>query len=128
VTDQHEAPVLHTRSIWHLDTEAADAVIDVDHVYLPEGSFPCADCGNPGHDPGFVGLFAAETDDEDDITARVNILLTAAEAILLADRLTRAAHLVLESQEDAPDVEREAARFTRMVPDAEPEGPGQPEA
>jgi len=51
-------------------------------------------------------------------------LLTAEEALVLANRLQRAASLVMESEEDTPDVEREAARFTaparlRPVPPAE---------
>jgi len=38
-------------------------------------------------------------------------MLTPDEALLLADRLKRAADLVLETLEDPPDLEREAARF-----------------
>jgi len=36
------------------------------------------------------------------------------EALELANRLQRAASLVFEFQEDNPDIEREAARFTVM--------------
>jgi len=82
-----------------------EGVIGVDHIYLAEGAFDCTDCGQPGHDPGHVGLTA----DDGDLIARM--VLTAAEALVLANRLTRAASLVLESEEQVPDVEREAARF-----------------
>jgi hypothetical protein len=41
-------------------------------------------------------------------------LLSAEEALLLADRLQRAAHLVLETDEDLPDPEREYRRYRGM--------------
>ena len=43
--------------------------------------------------------------------AKATCLLTAEEALLLADRLQRAAHLVLETDEDLPDPEREYRRY-----------------
>jgi hypothetical protein len=43
-------------------------------------------------------------------------LMSAEQALMLANRLTRAANLVLESEEDVPDVEREAARFGPVAP------------
>jgi hypothetical protein len=39
------------------------------------------------------------------------VLLFPDQALLLANRLIRAANLVMESDEGLPDVEREAARF-----------------
>jgi len=39
-------------------------------------------------------------------------MLGAADALLLADRITRAVHLVLEAEEDLPDVEREYLRHS----------------
>jgi hypothetical protein len=79
-----------------------EANITVDHVYLPEGAGGTCHCGNPVHDPGLVGLSL-----NDDCA-----LLTAEQALLLANRLQRAASLILESGEAPPDVEREAARYT----------------
>jgi hypothetical protein len=40
-----------------------------------------------------------------------SMVMTPEDALMLANRLTRAANLVLETMEDAPDVEREAARY-----------------
>ena len=103
---QHDHVHFRTRNIWHaiLDDDE-ETCIAVDHIYLPDGSFTCEDCGRPGHDPGMVGLIVG------DGAAQMEPEL----ALLLADRLTRAAHLVLESQEEPPDVEREAARFGAPV-------------
>jgi hypothetical protein len=88
-----------------------DTVIVVEHVYTPEGAVACDDCGAPAHDPGMVGLvISSEPDDEDEPDFR-SVLMTAEDALTLANRLTRAANLVFESQEDNPDIEREAARY-----------------
>lgn len=118
---EHEAIPVRTRNVGTLHPEGDDSMIIVDHVYMAEGSFRCDDCGKPGHDPGMVGLFVSEGDADDDGNASVS--LTAAEALVLANRLQRAAGLILESGEDHPDIEREAARFS--IPD---ELPGLPEA
>lgn len=107
---------LRTRTVYVLHGEIGGDHITVDHVYAPEGAFPCDECGKPGHDPGMVGL-AMSGDDQQFATA----MLTAEEALVLANRLQRAASLVMESDEDVPDVEREAARFT-VVEDE----PGEP--
>lgn len=105
----HEHVQLRTRTIGMIWPEA-DAEpgihIAVDHVYLPEGSFPCGDCGEPGHDPGLVGLAIHGGED-----SAKSALLTPEEALTLANRLQRAASLVYESMEDSADIEREAARF-----------------
>lgn len=104
MTNEHhpEAVPLRTRTIWFLPLDDQDSSVSVDHVYIAEGAAgPCQDCGKPAHDPGFVGLMVGEE----------NALLTAEEALTLANRLQRAASLVLESGEDVPDIEREAARF-----------------
>lgn len=84
------------------------SAISVDHVFLPEGAFTCDDCGEPGHDPGGVGLFL---DEGEEGSPFARALLTPEEALVLANRLQRAASLVLESLEDVADIEREAARF-----------------
>ena len=83
-----------------------DTMIWIDHVFATGTS--------PHDDPGYVGLTVAE----DDIKA--TCLLTAQEALLLADRLQRAAHLVLETDEDLPDPEREYRRHRG----SEAAGPG----
>ncbi len=46
--------------------------------------------------------------------AGARVQLEVYEALELANRLQRAASLVFEFQEDNPDIEREAARFTVM--------------
>ena len=81
-----------------------DAMVIVEHVYEPDGVDTCH-CGAPTHDPGMVGLVVAHGEES------TGVMLFAEEALTLANRLTRAATLVLESMEDTPDIEREAARF-----------------
>jgi hypothetical protein len=85
-----------------------DIMIWVDHVFT---------LGNGPDDPfdeGYVGLTVTEDDSTDSehlrLGAKVTCLLTVEEALLLADRLQRAAHLVLETDEDLPDPEREYRR------------------
>jgi hypothetical protein len=73
-----------------------DTMIWIDHVFAVDAS--------PYDDAGYVGLTVAEDD------TKATCLLTAEEALLLADRLQRAAHLVLETGEDLPDPEREYRR------------------
>jgi hypothetical protein len=48
--------------------------------------------------------------------------LTAEEALLLADQLTRGAHLVLETGEDLPGAEREYQRLIRSRPAGDENG------
>ena len=107
MTEQHPEHVhSRTRNIWHtmLDDGEGDedgTFIAVDHLYLPDGSFNCQDCGAPGHDPGMVGLIVGDG----------SALLEPELALTLANRIARAANLILESMEQPPDIEREAARF-----------------
>ena len=106
-----EASSLRTRSLLHMDLDGDEdeAFIAVDHIYLPEGEAgACDHCHRPAHDPGMVGIIVSEG----------QAALTAEQALLLANRLTRAASLVLESEEDCPDIEREAARFAAHDQDA----------
>ena len=91
---------LRSRSVLHMDIEDQDTFIGVDHVYFPEGTGTCH-CGKPSHDPGLVGVIIGDE----------TVLLSAEEALTVANRLTRAANLVLESEEGTPDLEREAARY-----------------
>ena len=81
-----------------------NVTITIDHVFTDEN------CPH-GHpvDEGFVGLMV----EDEEAAGRAGALLTAAEALLLADRLTRAANLVLELDEDLPDAEREYRRHSR---------------
>jgi len=103
MTEPHpEAVPLRTRTLLFMPLEDQDSAVCVDHVYLAEGEAgTCEHCGGQAHDPGQVGLIVGEE----------NVLLTAEEALVIANRLTRAAELVLESMEDAPDLERDMARF-----------------
>src|SRR5499427_10868772 len=83
-----------------------DTMIWIDHVFTMGLS--------PEDDPGYVGLTVTEDDSSEDrarLGAKATCLLTAEEALLLADRLQRAAHLVLETDEDLPDPEREYRRY-----------------
>jgi len=82
-----------------------DTVIIVEHVYEP-GTAPCHGCGEHAHDPGTVGMIVSRDDEQP-----VAVSMSAEDALLLANRLERAAGIVLELGEDAPDIEREAARF-----------------
>lgn len=88
-----------------------DTVITVEHVYEPDGTSVCDDCGRPAHDPGMVGLVISSLDDEDGEPDAVPVLMSAEDALTLANRLTRAASLVLESEEGLPDIERDMARY-----------------
>jgi hypothetical protein len=87
-----------------------DTVIIVEHVYEPEGASTCEHCGDAAHDPGMVGL-VINSEDGDGTPSVSSVLLTAEDALVLANRLQRGASLVLESAEDNPDIEREAAKF-----------------
>jgi hypothetical protein len=83
----------------------------IEHVYLPEGAAgKCChdDCGNPAHDPGMAGLVLGDE----------TVLLSAEEALTVANRLTRVANLILESEEDRPDIERDIARFAASAEEA----------
>jgi hypothetical protein len=90
---------LHARNIGRVFT-ADDDEIAVDHLY-DHDSEPCPNCGGKCITAGLVGL----------VLNTESAMLTPDEALLLADRLKRAADLVLETLEDPPDLEREAARF-----------------
>ncbi len=83
-----------------------EIMIWIDHVFTM-GT-------DPDDDPGYVGLTVTEDDtaevDRVRLGAKATCLLSAEEALLLADRLQRAAHLVLETDEDLPDPEREYRR------------------
>lgn len=102
------------RTIGRLYPGDGRSFVVVDHVFAPEGVLFCGECGDPAHDPGMVGLLLDEDADDEEVPP-AEVLLTYEEALVLANRLQRAAALVLESGEERPDIEREAARFA--VPD-----------
>ena len=111
MTEQHpdhdpEHVCTRVRNIWHtvLDDGPGDddgTFLAVDHLYLPEGSFTCSDCGGPGHDPGMVVLRVGDE----------AALLDEDVALVLANRLQRVVNLILESREAPADIERDMARF-----------------
>lgn len=101
--DEHEQ--LEIRNIGFLGTIMGEDNIAIDHVFSMNNR-ECPECGGESEDEGFVGLMI--NDDESDNHA--SILLTAEEALLLANRLQRAAEVVLESDEDLPNPEREYRR------------------
>lgn len=114
MTENHpEAVPLKYRTVLTMSADSETGVVSVDHVYLPDGSFHCDDCGKPGHDPGMVSLVV--DDEVQELPSRV--LLSAAEALVVANRLQRAASLILESDEDEPDLVREVNRFGAEPPD-----------
>lgn len=105
----HEHPAPRERNI--ADFETADGTsIRIDHLFIAaEDLEPCPNCGGQCVSAGLVGLVLDE----------VPAVLSPEEALMVANRLTRAANLVLETLEDAPDPEREAVRFG-AVPDFPP--------
>jgi hypothetical protein len=86
-----------------------DTTIWIEHVFTIRTSPD----GDP--DKGYVGLTITGDDAGDaevlGVAAKLSCLLTAEEALLLADRLQRAAQFVLETDEDLPDPEREYRRY-----------------
>ena len=96
---------LRSRTIGTVLAEASDTEIAVEHVYFPEGQITCDGCGS-GHDPGMVGMIIDGGEENN-----ASLLLTPEEALLLANRLTRGANLVLESAEQPADIERDIARL-----------------
>lgn len=111
---EHTHVPMRRRIVGRLHPNDGESFVVVDHVFAAEGSLACAECGKPTHDPGMIGLLVDE-DAEDMDTPPAEVLLTYQEALVLANRLERAAALVLEAGEERPDVEREAARF--VIPD-----------
>jgi hypothetical protein len=86
-------------------------VIQVHHIYRTN-PIPCpsGDCPGSSHiDPGQVNLSLASYEAEG--TQERRAFLNPFEALMLADRLTRAAHFVLETQEGVPSAERELRRL-----------------
>lgn len=120
MTSQPEVFPIRERTLGCMHMDDDGTTVTVQHVFAREGSFVCDDCGKPGHDPGFVRVVL------DDGECEMHALLTAEMALLLANRLTRGASLILESAEDVPDIEREAAKFSapgEVQPEPESDDP-----
>jgi hypothetical protein len=100
---EHPGPVIRERLILSMEVSGDAAEVQVGHVY-PAGTVPCPDCGEACESAGCVSL---------DVLADGPALLAPEEALLIANRLTRAANLVLETMEGPPDIDREAARLGR---------------
>lgn len=113
MTEHTHVPV-RNRTVGRLHPGDGSSFVVVDHVFAAPGTLHCDECGKPALDPGMIGLLVDE-DVDDEETPPSEVLLTYEEALVLANRLQRAAALVLEAGEERPDVEREAARFA--VPD-----------
>jgi hypothetical protein len=88
------------RTVGGITAEDDGVRVWVDHVYTMENGKD----GRP--EPGHVGLSVHQDHDG------VGVLLTPDDALVIANRLQRAANLVMESGEDLPDVEREYRRHT----------------
>jgi len=86
-----------------------DILVQVDHIF---GTTPeVRDCGRPHADPGLVGLTVAPDGADPEDPSVYRLLLTAEAALVLANRLQRAASLSFEADEGLPDTDREAIRL-----------------
>lgn len=97
---------LRVRSVGGVTTATGDE-IDVDHVYTLET------CEHGHLEAGMVGLHVKN----DDEGQTVNVLMTPDDALVIANRLQRAAELVMEVGEDVADPEREYRRY--QAPDGD---------
>ena len=116
----HDDGELKTRLVTVIEA-AYKTLVAVEHVYDND---VCSACGTLS--TGFVGIKIRnepddkpepedERGDERDGEKCASALLDAGEALLLADRITRAAHLVLETTEEPADFEREGERCERLM-------------
>ncbi len=102
----HDHGELKTRLVGCIDADF-ETSIAVEHVY-DNGVCECGILNT-----GFVGIRILNgIRNEHPEEKWANALLDAHKALLLADRITRAAHLVLETTEQPPDIEREFLRHT----------------
>lgn len=120
---------LGSRQVAHV--HAAGASINIEHLWQA-GEIPCPGCSELHDDPGLVGLtLILDLDDEDDnagdessagLAPLVMAVMEPGVALVVANRLERAAALALEGTEDPPDFSREARRMTTaLVADQEKE-------
>ncbi len=110
MSDTENERSLHERNLLHLHCDD-DTIISIDHLYVA-GEETCDDCGKPHRDAGMVGLMLMEEDD------CVSAVLSPGDALILANRLQRAASVILEEDEDPPDLDRELTRY--VVSDEHP--------
>lgn len=107
-TPRHEHDHPHLRRICSLNTANGEH-IQVDHIF---DNHVCAEHGVIH--AGVVGLFTCDLDESGEpIGTGTGVALAASEALLLANRLCRAAALVLEDGEDPADLEREIIQHHR---------------
>ena len=110
MSDQEPDSKLKTRTVGFI--EAADDIhIMVEHLY---DNSTCPEHGNLT-DAGMIRVTIYDETPGDEEYA--SVLLGAADALLLADRITRAAHLVLELCEQLPDPQREYLRHSEQQDD-----------
>lgn len=107
--DEHDHDAeMKSRLVGFIDADETTH-IEVEHVY---DNATCPEHGGLAHG-GLVGVTIHDHSPGEEACAAV--LLDACDALLLADRITRAAHLVLELEEDLPDVEREYLRYSKRL-------------
>jgi hypothetical protein len=111
MTDEHEHDgEFKSRTVGFIDA-GEDTHIEVEHAY---------DNTSAVHgglvNKGLVGIAIHDQTPGEEQFATA--LLGARDALLLADRITRAAHLALELEEDLPDVEREYLRHSERQDDS----------
>jgi hypothetical protein len=107
--EDEEGHDLRRRTVGWIPVDDETDVV-VQHVFHAEGEFRCTDCGS-GHDPGMAAVIIIEDGEH-----TAHLLLSAGDAEALANRLTRVANLIWESQEVPADIEREAARYAPAAP------------
>jgi hypothetical protein len=106
---EHAFPPFQERNIADLYTTDGSN-IRVDHLYVASADLqPCPSCGGECVSPGLIGLVLDEE----------SAVLSPEETLLLINRLQRTVNAVLETMEDPPDMDREAARLAlpRSGPD-----------
>lgn len=106
---QKETPELRIRQLVFVETDSE--MVSVDHLFA-DGLVGGCEIHAPRPDPGMVGL-TIHLNQDGELEWQAGAVLTPEQALYLANRLQRAAGLVLESGEDLPDVEREASRYER---------------
>ncbi|HEY1914253.1 MAG TPA: hypothetical protein VGH27_01645 [Streptosporangiaceae bacterium] len=95
---EHDGEPLLIRTVGGITSE--DSSVWVDHLYTMET------CEHGRLDAGQVGLTVTSGD------TTVSVCLIPDDALVIANRIIRAANLVMESGEDLPDPEREYRRHS----------------
>lgn len=95
--------IVSTRHIGHIHDAVADTLVSVSVAYIDKDD-------DTVNDPGIIIMhLEPDFDDEDSesVEWRPEAFLSPGEALMLADRLTRAAKIVLDAIEEGPDLGRE---------------------